>query len=97
MTDGAHDHQSPGPQCGCPHTAGFGDGGGIAIWLPGRVLTGGRAAAIKAAAAASQIPADCNPEVYDEGFWSFAGAWAGQFGLTGPVGIVQASEVPGAG
>jgi hypothetical protein len=75
----------------------FGDGGGIAIWLPGRVLTGGRAAAIKAAAAASQIPADCNPEVYDEGFWSFAGAWAGQLGLTRPVGIVQASEVPGTG
>ena len=47
--------------------------------------------------AASQIPADCNPEVYDEGFWSRVDAWAGQFGLTGPAGIVQASEVPGAG
>ena len=42
-------------------------------------------------------PADCNPEVYDEGFWSRVDAWAGQFGLTGPAGIVQASEVPGAG
>jgi hypothetical protein len=80
-----------------PHTAGFGDGGGIMIWLPGRVLTGGRAAAIEASGAASQIPADCNPEVYDEGFWSRVDAWAGQLGLTGPVGIVQASEVPGAG
>jgi hypothetical protein len=40
------------------------------IGLPGRVLTGGRAAAIEAAGAASQIPADCNPEMYDEGFWS---------------------------
>jgi hypothetical protein len=38
-----------------------------------------------------------NPEVYDEGFWSRVDAWAGQLGLTGPVGIVQASEVPGAG
>jgi len=28
---------------------GFGDGGGIVIRLPGRVLTGGRAAAIEAA------------------------------------------------
>jgi hypothetical protein len=46
---------------------------------------------------ASQIPADCNPEVYDEGFWSRVDACAGQFGLTGPAGIVQASEVPGAG
>ena len=56
-----------------------------------------RAAAIKAAAAASQISADCNPEVYDEGFSSRAGAWTGQLGLTRPVGIVQASVVPGAG
>jgi hypothetical protein len=45
----------------------------------------------------SQIPADCNPEVYDEGFWSRLDVWAGQFGLTGPAGIVQASEVREAG
>jgi len=32
--------------------------------------------------AASQIPADCNPEVYDEGSWSRVDVWAGQFGLT---------------
>ena len=79
------------------HTAGFGDGGGIVIWLPGGVLTEGRAAAREAAGAASQIPADCNPEVYNEGFWSRLDAWAGHFGLTGPAGIVLASEVPGAG
>ena len=53
-------------------------------WLPGRVLTEGRAAAIEAAGAASQIPAGCHPEVYDEGFWSRVDAWAGQLGLTGP-------------
>jgi hypothetical protein len=47
--------------------------------------------------AANQIPADCNPEVYDEGFWSRVNAWACQFGLTGPAGMVQASGVPGAG
>jgi hypothetical protein len=80
-----------------PYTAGFGDGGGIVIRLPGRVLTGGRAAAIEAAGAASQIPADCNPEVYDEGFWSRVDAWAAQLGLTGPAGVVQASQMPGAG
>ena len=80
-----------------PHIAGFGDGGGIVTSLPGGALTGGRAAAIKTAGAASQIPADCNPEVYDEGSWSRVDAWAGQFGLAGPAAIVQASEVPGAG
>ena len=37
------------------------------IRLPGGVLTGGRAVAIEAAGAASQITADFNPEVYDEG------------------------------
>jgi hypothetical protein len=78
-----------------PHIAGFGDGAGTVKWLPGRVLTEGRAAATKTAGAASQIPADCNPEVYDEGFWSRVDAWAGQFVLTGPVGIVQASGMPG--
>ena len=35
--------------------------------------------------------------VYDEGFWSRVDAWAGQLGLTGPAGIVQASDVPGLG
>jgi hypothetical protein len=56
-----------------PHIARFGDGAGTVIRLPGRVLTEGRAAATKTAGAASQIPADCNPEVYDEGFWSRLG------------------------
>jgi len=64
--------------------------------LPGRVLTGGRAAAIKAAGPASQVLADGRPEVYGEGFWSRVTAWAGQFGLTGPAGVVQAPAVPGA-
>ena len=79
-----------------PHTAGLGDGGWTVPWLPGRVLTEGQAAAIETAEAASQIPADCNPEAYNEGFWPRVDAWAGQFGLTGPAAIMQASEVPGA-
>ena len=70
---------------------------GSVTWLPGRVLTGGRAAAIETAGAASQIPADCHPEVYDEGFWSRVDAWVGQFGVAGPAGIVLASEVSGTG
>lgn len=70
--------------------------GSSAAMLSGRVVTGGRAAAIEAAGAASQIPADGNPEVYDEGFWSRVNAWAGLFGHTGPAGIVQASGAAGA-
>jgi hypothetical protein len=62
---------------------------------PGRVLTEGQAAAMEIAEAASQIPADCDPEVYDEGFWSPVDARAGQLGLTGPAAVMQASEVPG--
>ena len=74
------------------HNAGFGDGAGIVLRLPGRVLIGGRAAAIETAGAASQIPAYRNPQVHGEEFWSSVNAWAGQFGLTGPADIVQASR-----
>ena len=63
--------------------------------LPGRVLTEGRAAVIEIAEAASQIPADCNPEVYDEGFWSRVDAWAGQLGLTGPPPLCGHPRWPG--
>jgi hypothetical protein len=35
--------------------------------------------------------------VCEEGFWSGVDAWAGQVGLTAPVDIVQASEMPGPG
>ena len=45
--------------------------------LSGGLLSGGRAAAMEAAGAASRIPAYCNPEVYDEGFCPGANAWAG--------------------
>jgi hypothetical protein len=79
------------------HTAGLGDGGWPVTWLPGRVLTEGQAAAMEIAGAASQIPAGCDPEVYDEGFWSLRTPGPGQPGLTGPAAVMQASEVPGAG
>jgi hypothetical protein len=78
-----------------PHTAEFGDGGRTVTWLPGRGLTEGQAAAMETAGAASQIPAGCHPEVYDEGFWSPVDARAGQLGLTGSAVIMQASEIPG--
>ena len=80
-----------------PHTAGLGDGGGTVTWLPGRVLTEGRAAVIRTAEVARQIPADCNLEVYGEGFRSGTDARASRLGLAGPARMVQASEVPGAG
>jgi hypothetical protein len=53
-----------------PHTADLGDGGRTVTWLPGRVFTEGQAAATEIAEAASQIPAGCDLEVHDEGFWS---------------------------
>jgi|HubBroStandDraft_6_1064221.scaffolds.fasta_scaffold1151581_2 hypothetical protein len=66
-----------------PHTAELGDGGRTMTWLDGRGLTEGQAA-IETAGAASQIPADCHPEVYHEESWSRVDAWAGPLGLTGP-------------
>ena len=90
-----------------PHTADLGDGGGTVTWLPGRVLTEGQAAAIEIAESASQIPADCNPEVYDEGFWSRVDAWARPArpyrtrrhyaGIRGARGRVMAWPAPGCG
>ncbi len=65
-----------------PQTAELGDGGWTVTWLPGRRRTEGQAAAIQTAGAASQIPADCHPEVYHEGSWSCVDAWTGQLGRT---------------
>ena len=81
-----------------PHTAEPGGGGRTVTSLPGRVLTEGQAAAaMEIAEAASQIPAGCDPEVYDGGLWSRVDARAGQPGVAGPAAIMQASELPGAG
>jgi hypothetical protein len=43
-----------------------------------------------------QIPADCNPEVYDKGFCSRTDGWAGQFGLADPPPSCR-HPVPGTG
>jgi hypothetical protein len=80
-----------------PLPAELGDGGWTATWLPGRVFTEGRAAAMEIAGAASQISADRDPQVYDEGFWSRVDSWPGRLGLTGLAAIPQASGVPGPG
>jgi hypothetical protein len=77
-----------------PHTAGLGDGGGTVTWLPGSMLTEGRAAVTRTAGVASQILADCNPEVYDEGFWPGADARASRLGLTGPAALCRHLRCP---
>jgi hypothetical protein len=67
-------------------------------WLPGRNLTRNQAiTAMTIAEEAGQVPADCDPEVYDDGFWSRADAWAAELGLSGPDAVVRASEPPEAG
>jgi len=87
--------QSPGPQCGCPAHGRVRRRRGIMIWLPGRVLTEGRAAAIEASGAASQIPADCDPEVYDEGFWSRVDAWPASSAVPDPSALCRHLRCPG--
>jgi hypothetical protein len=83
---------------------GLQDAGNLPDWgtpgreqFPGRVLTGGRAAIIETAEAASQIPADHNPGVYDEGCWSCADAWASQLGLAGAPPLCRHPRRPALG
>ena len=82
-----------------PHTAelvGLADTDAWRVtWLPGRVLTRIQAiTAMELADAVGQMPADCDPEVYDDGFWSRADSLAAELGLTGPAAVVRASEPP---
>lgn len=61
-------------------------------WLPGRVLSAAQAqAAMLIAEAACDAGVDCDPELYDEGFWSRLDAWAAQLGMPGPAALAQAS------
>jgi len=65
---------------------------------PGRVPTEDWAAAMKTGEAAGQILADtATRRCTTKGPGPRVDAWAGQLGFAGPVGIMQASEVPGAG
>ena len=64
-------------------------------WLPLRLMDKDAAiAAMELAEAVGQIPADCDPEVYDDGFWSRADALAAVFGMSGPDAVARASESP---
>ena len=48
-----------------------GEDGWRVSWLAGRVLDAGQAqSAMLIAEAACDLDADCDPELYDEGFWS---------------------------
>jgi hypothetical protein len=82
-----------------PHTAeltGLADAGSWRVsWLPDRLLTRAQAeAAMSIAEAAGQMPSDCDPEVYDDTFWTRVDAWAAELGLTGPDAVVRAIGPP---
>jgi hypothetical protein len=81
-----------------PHAAErAGEGGWRVSWLAGRVLSAGQAqAAMLIAEAACYLDADCDPELYDPGFWSHLDAWAAQLGMPGPAALAQAAAVPAA-
>jgi len=77
------------------HMAGFGDGAGIVIRLPGGVLTGGRAVAIEAAGGGQPDHGRFQPGGVRRRFSSRVDAWAGQFGLTGPLALYTHLRCPG--
>ena len=43
------------------------------------------------------MPSDCDPELYDDTFWTRVDAWAAELGLAGPDAVVRAIEPPGGG
>jgi hypothetical protein len=64
-------------------------------WLPARPLAQDQAvAAMELAEAVGQIPADCDPEVYDEGFWSRVDALAAKLGMSASAAVGRASKSP---
>jgi hypothetical protein len=64
-------------------------------WLPDRLLTRAQAeAAMSIAEAVGQMPSDCDPELYDDTFWTRVDAWAAELGFTGPDAVVRAIEPP---
>jgi len=75
------------------HTASCDKSGGWHVsWLPGRTFSRDQAkAAMRIAEEVGQIPADCDPEAYGDGFWSRVDAWAAELGITGPDAVVLAS------
>ena len=46
------------------------------------------------AEAVSQMPSDCDPELYDDTFWTRVDAWAAGLGLAGPDAVVRAIGPP---
>ena len=82
-----------------PHTAELtgraGAGSWRGSWLPDRLLTRAQAeAAMSVAEAVGQMPSDCDPELYDDTFWTRVDAWAAELGLAGPEAAARATEPP---
>jgi hypothetical protein len=82
-----------------PHVAeltGRADADGWRVsWLPDRLLTRAQAeVAMSIAEAAGQMPSDCDPELYDDTFWTRVDAWAAELGLAGPDAVARAIEPP---
>jgi hypothetical protein len=79
-----------------PHTAKLtGSGHWRASWLPDRDLPQAQAeAAMEIAEAAGRMPADCDPEAYDDTFWARVDALAAELGLTGDTVVAWVSEPP---
>jgi hypothetical protein len=65
--------------------------------LAGRDLSAVQAeAAMLIVEAACDLDASCDPQLYDEGFWSRLDTWAEQPGMPGPAALAQASAaLPG--
>lgn len=62
-------------------------------WLTGRTLTQDQAVAeMTHAERFGQLLADCDPEIYDDKFWTHTDALAAALGMSGPDAVVRASE-----
>lgn len=80
------------------HTArNRGDGTWEVSWLPKRTQLDRNQAisAMTIAEEVGRIPADCDPEVYDDAFWTRVDALADELGLSGPDAVARVSERPG--
>jgi hypothetical protein len=79
------------------YTDELGDGGGSVAWLPGRVLTQGRAVAIETAGGGQPDPGRWRPGGVRRRVLVPRGRLGRPVRPYGPAAVMQASEVPGTG